>query len=87
MADILAMTGSITSATRLAGELERLGCLNARVVHTPTAIKSGGCSYSVKMPEECKTKLEKIRTSKNLKIKKVLLEKTDGKERIYNDIS
>ena len=87
MADILAITGSITSATRLAGELERIGCLNAKVVHTPSSINSGGCSYSVKMPEECMTKLNEIRTSKHIKIKKVLLEKTDSKERIYHDIS
>lgn len=87
MADILALTGSITSATRLAGELERLGCLNARVVHTPAAIKSGGCSYCVKMPEECKIKLDKILASKKFKVKRVLAENTHGKERVYDDIS
>ncbi len=87
MADILAVTGSITTSTRLARELERLGCLKARVVHTPSAISSGGCSYCVRIPEECITELLALRKKRSMKIKKLYRELSDGEERVYDDIS
>ena len=87
MAEILATTGAITTASRLAGELEKLGCLNVRVVRTPSEIASGGCSYSVSLPEESLPVLRSIINNKRFKVRKILRQITKNGEREFDDIS
>lgn len=87
MAEILATTGAITTASRLAGELEKLGCLNVRVVHTPAEIASGGCSYSVSLPEENLSLLRSLMHNKRFKIRRILRLTTKNGEREFDDIS
>ena len=87
MAEILATTGAITTASRLAGELEKLGCLNVRVVHTPSEIASGGCSYSVSMPEENLPELRSLMHNKKYKVRRVLRQIIKDGERVFDDIS
>ena len=85
MAEILAVTGAITSATRLAGVLEKRGCIKARVVHTPAEISQGGCSYSVKLPESCMSIL--LSASGRFRIKGIYRERTENGEAVYDNIS
>jgi len=87
MADIFAVTGAVTTATRLARELEKKGCVRVRVVHTPAEIGTGGCSYSVRMPENCIALLLAVSSSKRFRIKKIYRERTENGEKIYDDIS
>ena len=42
------VTGSITSALRLSKAVQNYSGLPASVVHTPSALNKGGCSYSIK---------------------------------------
>ncbi len=87
MAEILATTGAITTASRLAGELEKLGCLNVRVVHTPAEIASGGCSYSVSLEEENLSLLRSLMHNKKFKVRRILRPTTKNGERVFDDIS
>lgn len=87
MAEILATTGAITTASRLAGELEKLGCLNVRVVHTPAEIASGGCSYSVSLPEKDLPLLRSLMNNKRHKVRRILRQRATNGEREFDDIS
>lgn len=87
MTDILAVTGSVTAATRLLRELERHGCINSRVVHTPTVLSNGGCSYSVRIGEECMQALNESAKIRRIKIKGIFKEYLEKGEYIYESIS
>lgn len=45
---MLVTVGSITTAARLAKLAEKNTGAPAEVLHTPSSIKNGGCSYSVR---------------------------------------
>lgn len=87
MADILALVGAITTATRLTKEMEKSGCLGARVVHTPAVLSSGGCSYSVRVPGECLAQLLKVSSETGFNIKKIYRERTESEGSVYDAIS
>ncbi|MBP3360280.1 MAG: DUF3343 domain-containing protein [Clostridia bacterium] len=87
MADILAQVGAITTANRISRELEKSGCLGARVVHTPAVLSSGGCSYSVIVPGECLAPLIKVSSETGFKIKKIYRERAEGGGSVYDEIS
>lgn len=87
MAYILAVTGAITTATRLSKEIEKNGCINARVIHTPSALSSGGCSYAVKVPDSCLTKMLTSASDMGIKIRKLYRERLENGEKVYDDIS
>ena len=59
MTHIYASIGSVTTAARFARDLERHG-IRAEVVHTPTKINAGGCSYSVRVDKKYKKSLQQI---------------------------
>ena len=81
------VTGSITSALRLSKALEREYGQIASVVHTPLAIKKGGCSYSVKTELCCKDDILNAASSIGIKIKGMYGEKNEGGGRTFYDIS
>lgn len=86
MSDIIVIVGSVTSATRLARRINNQSISGAQVISTPVGLRShSGCSYSVK------TSLKNeniVRNNLNgLNIKGIFIEKRDGKERSYYDIS
>ena len=64
-----------------------MGGIEAEVIHTPAEISGGSCSYSVRVNYD--SLLIGLEASKayNIKIKKIYREASDGKERIYDDIS
>lgn len=86
MSDIIIIVGSVTSATRLAKRINSQSTEIARVVSTPSDLRvHSGCSYSVR------TSLKNesiVRNNLNgLNIRGIFIEKRDGKERSYYDIS
>lgn len=86
MSDIIIIVGSVTSAVRLAKRVNNMSISGAKVISTPAELQShSGCSYSVR------TSLENegiVRNNLNgLNIRGIFIEKRDGKERSYYDIS
>ena len=82
MTDILAVVGAVTTATRLAKKLERLGDIRARVVNTPSELGGSGCSYSVRASLSNEAFLRNYAG-----IKRIYIEETIGGKRYYHDIS
>lgn len=81
------ITGSVTSAKRLANNIEKYSKHFADVVHTPSALSDGGCSYSVKIKNEDYEKAKEIAEKSGIKIKKAYEEKKINGERVFYDIS
>lgn len=84
---ILAVVGAVTTATRLAGVLEKSGCKNVKVIRTPVVISSGGCSYSVRINEENLNELLEASSHRRLRVKKIYRVQEFGQECEYHDIS
>ena len=87
MNNIIAVTGSVTSASRLAKHLEKAGCIDARVIHTPSEISSGGCSYSVSIPDKYLPLLSSMSSGKRIKIKNIYRYRPGNEDGDYIDIS
>ena len=87
MTYILAVVGAVTTATRLAGALEKTGCRTVKIIRTPVAISSGGCSYSVRINEENLNDLFETSSHKRFRVKKIYRVQEFGQECEYYDIS
>lgn len=87
MSEIIAVTGAVTVAQRLRRELERAGCIQTSVIHTPGEFNKGGCSYSIRTDDSCLLTLLQISRDKKIKLKRVLREKQTEDGREYYDIS
>ena len=81
------LTGSITSASRLAKAVEKIGGRPASVVHTPSSIHGGGCSYSVRCDDGISDFIYDIAKDNGITIKGIYAEKYQDGERVYIDIS
>lgn len=79
--------GSITTATRLTRLLEKAAGIPVATVHTPSAIKSGGCSYSVRIKDCALETAREIINEYGINIKGIYTEEIHGGEREYRDIS
>ena len=80
MFHIYAAVGSLTTATRLARELERRGTA-AAVTHTPSQMNKGGCSYSVKVKSADRAMLEQAAADRRVRLRAII--GSDG-ERYYD---
>lgn len=87
MSNIIITVGAITSAVRLEKKLNSLGDVKASVIHTPTEINKGGCSYSVKTTLNKLPLIEEIIAENRIKIKKVYIEDIINGESAYRDLS
>ena len=56
------LVGSVTTATRLKKAAEKIIGFPAYVVHTPSALNQGGCSYSVRVDDRALNEIRKIET-------------------------
>lgn len=81
------VVGSVTTATRLARILEKRVGIPASVAHTPSAIKSGGCSYSVRINDNALGAARRVVDEYGINIKGMYKEEISGREREYRDIS
>lgn len=81
------LVGSVTTATRLKKTIEKTIGFPAYIVHTPSALNKGGCSYSVRIDDRAKNEVKKIVSDYEIPIKKIYIEKNHNGERAYYDIS
>lgn len=83
--------GSVTSATRLARAVEREMGIPAYVVHTPSAIKTGGCSYSVNVSgARAENEVEFVReiaSEQGASVKNIYIDEIKNGERVYHAVS
>lgn len=87
MSFLVAVIGSITTATRFAKKLEQLTGISVRIVHTPEELGSAGCSYSLKTRSEYLPIVMDTAAKNKVKVKGYYLEeKTEGKV-VYHAIS
>ena len=80
------LVGSVTTAMRLKRLLERLYGIPSDVVHTPSAIKHGGCSYSVRTNSNALARVKLTVEEYGINIKKIYVEKTVDGERVYDAV-
>lgn len=81
------VVGSVTTATRLKKIAEKTIGFPAYVVHTPSAIRTGGCSYSVRLDDRALSDIEMIASDNEIPIKKIYIEKIENGESVYHAVS
>jgi hypothetical protein len=79
--------GSATTASRLKKAAEKAVGFPAYVVHTPSEIGTGGCSYSVRLDDRALNEIKKIAAYNGINIRKIYIEKFENGERVFNDVS
>lgn len=85
--NMLITIGSVTTAARLARLLEKNTGYPASVVHTPSSINKGGCSYSVRFNESMLNKAKEIIKDYRVPVKRFYSENMKNGKRVYNDLS
>ena len=71
------LVGSVTTATRLKKVAEKIIGFPAYVVHTPSALNQGGCSYSVRVDDRALNEIRKIAGDNEIPIRRIYIERTD----------
>lgn len=77
------IVGSVTTAARLKRLAERIIGIPVYVVHTPSAINRGGCSYSLRLDNRALGDIKAIAADNNITLKGIYTEKNEGGERVY----
>ena len=70
------LIGSVTTATRLKKAAEKIIGFPAYVVHTPSALNQGGCSYSVRVDDRALNEIRKIAGDNEIPIRRIYIERT-----------
>ena len=65
------LVGSVTTATRLKKVAEKIIGFPAYVVHTPSALNQGGCSYSVRVDDRALNEIRKIAGDNEIPIRRI----------------
>lgn len=86
MQNVIFVIGSITTASRFRKIMEKLGCFSAEVIHTPSEISGGSCSYSVRAKYDCLVYGLQAAKDFDINIRKIYRE-IGERERTYDDIS
>lgn len=81
------LVGSVTTATRLKKVAEKIIGFPAYVVHTPSALNLGGCSYSVRIDNRALSEIRTIADDNQIPIKRIYIERTVNGERVYDVVS
>ena len=87
MSNLIIVIGSVTSAVRAEKYLRSSGIINTSVIHTPTSINTGGCSYSIRTPLQNLQILKRLIPGSRLRIKGLYSETFEKGERAYRAIS
>lgn len=87
MLKLIITAGSITTAVRIKKTLNSLGDKSASVIHTPSFINSGGCSYSVRTDYKNLSLVKNLFEERKIKYKKLFTESDDNGGTEYHDIS
>lgn len=57
---MLVTIGSVTTAARASRIIEKALGINVQVVHTPTELNRGGCSYSIKFSDSYEMSVRRV---------------------------
>lgn len=79
--------GSMTTAERLRRAAERVIGFPAYVVHTPSELNRGGCSYSVRLDNRAAGDIRRIAGDNEIPIKRIYIERIENGERVYDVVS
>lgn len=81
------LVGSITAASRLKKLLERVAGYPAEVVHTPSGLNKGGCSYSVQADDRLQSMVAPFAEEHGIPVRKIYTMEIVNGERVYHVIS
>ena len=84
---MLITIGSVTTASRLAKLIEREAHLKASVMHTPSELNKGGCSYSVRVNCDDYNYIRSLSAKYNISIKHCYKEVCTPEGCVYNVLS
>ena len=84
---MLLTIGSVTTAMRLTRLLELEIGHPAEIVHTPSAINKGGCSYSVRFSEQYLEVVRSVVKKYKVPVRKYYSEAFAEGKRVYNALS
>lgn len=80
---MLVTIGSVTTATRAANTIRKALGINISVIHTPSELNRGGCSYSIKFNDNYMSAVKGVITEYKIPVKRWYGEAG----RVYNDLS
>ena len=80
------VVGSATTAERLKRRLEKTSGYPASVVRTPAPLRTGGCSYSVKIDDRSLDLAKQLLRTSGLSYKKIYRTLNRNGERVYNAV-
>lgn len=81
------LVGSATTAERLKKAVERNVGFPAAVVHTPSALSTGGCSYSLRLDDRMLGDIRRIASDNHIPIRRIYIEKKENGESVYHAVS
>jgi hypothetical protein len=87
MDDTLITIGSTTSAMRLARLIRAQTHCRAEIMHTPSELNRGGCSYSIRTERSAVGHARQIAEKYKLPFGKVYRIQNINGERVYNALS
>ena len=81
---MLVTIGSVTTASRAAKVIRRELGINVQVIHTPTQLNRGGCSYSIRFSDNYHMSVKRVISDDRIPVKRWYSETDTG---VYNDLS
>ena len=81
---MLVTIGSITTASRAAKIIRSVLGINVQVIHTPSKLNRGGCSYSIRFSDNYHMSVKRVISEYNIPVKRWYGESDGG---VYNDLS
>ncbi len=87
MFNLIITIGSVTTAARINKKIKSLSNIKSSVIHTPSAISQGGCSYSIRTNFANLNLIRKMAEENKITYKKLFTETKINGELEYNDIS
>ena len=86
MAELIVTVGSVTTATRLEKLLRKYKGIKTKVIHTPTSINSGGCSYSLLSDIENISYIKDVAREYGVELRKFYIKDLSKGEKNYHAI-
>ncbi len=83
---MLVTIGSVTTAARVAKTIENSLGVSVSVVHTPSELNNGGCSYSIRFNDRYESDILRLVTEYKVPVKKWYREIYDDGRRVYNAV-
>ena len=85
--DIIVVIGAITSVTAFSKRLKKFYKIPSKIVHTPSVLGGGGCSYSLLLNKNYLREVEEVSKNFKIKIKGIYSVEKQEKKEVYHVIS